>query len=218
MDSEQVAKYLQDNPQFFEEYAPLLADMVIPHPHGGRAVPISERQLITLREKNRMLEIKLKELIQFGEENDAISDKLHQLTLEVIAAENFEGVLQALYAHLNNNFAIPYATLRLWGKVPEHSYQSEYTATTQELRDYTEKLAQPYCGPQAVFDIPTWFGDSVEKLNSFAFIALRDEQAFGLLVLASEDPQRFYPEMGTLYLQRLAEVISASLPRHLIGT
>jgi uncharacterized protein YigA (DUF484 family) len=218
MNSEQVAQYLQDNPQFFEEYAPMLADIVIPHPHGGRAVPISERQLITLREKNRMLEAKLKELIQFGEENDAIGDKFHRLTLSVIAAQDFESVLNALYSHLKENFEIPHAALRLWGKVPEHSYQTEYTATTQELRDYAEKLKQPYCSHQAIFDIPSWFGDAIENLNSFAFIVLRTEKTFGLLVLASEDPQRFYPEMGTLYLQRLAEVVSMALPRHLKET
>jgi uncharacterized protein YigA (DUF484 family) len=43
---------------------------------------------------------------------------------------------------------------------------------------------------------------------------MRDGGVFGLLALASEDPQRFFPEMGTLYLKRLAELISAALARH----
>ena len=48
-------RYLQDNPGFFEEYAELLAQIYIPHPHGGRAIPIAERQILTLREKSKML-------------------------------------------------------------------------------------------------------------------------------------------------------------------
>jgi uncharacterized protein YigA (DUF484 family) len=32
-----------------------------------------------------------------------------------------------------------------------------------------------------------------------------------LLLLASEDPQRFYSGMGTLFLERLGELISAAL-------
>jgi hypothetical protein len=28
----------------------------------------------------------------------------------------------------------------------------------------------------------------------------RDDKTFGLLALGSEDPERFYPEMGTLYV------------------
>jgi len=52
-------------------------------------------------------------------------------------------------------------------------------------------------------------------LRSFSYLPLRDDAAFGLLALASEDPQSFYPEMGTLYLKRLADFISAALARHL---
>jgi uncharacterized protein YigA (DUF484 family) len=54
-------------------------------------------------------------------------------------------------------------------------------------------------------------------LRSFAYIPLRSEQKFGLLALASEDPQRFYPEMGTLYLRRLGEIAAAGLMRNRAG-
>ena len=43
---------------------------------------------------------------------------------------------------------------------------------------------------------------------------LRDGDAFGLLALASEDAQRFYPEMGTLYLKRLGELVAAAIAHH----
>jgi len=39
-----MAHYLKQHPEFFEEYADLLATIFIPHPHGGRAIPISERK------------------------------------------------------------------------------------------------------------------------------------------------------------------------------
>ena len=38
--------------------------------------------------------------------------------------------------------------------------------------------------------------------------------AFGMLALASEDPRRFYADMGTLYLRRVGELISVHvIPR-----
>jgi hypothetical protein len=52
-------------------------------------------------------------------------------------------------------------------------------------------------------------------LRSFAYVALKGSQAFGLLAMASEDARRFYPEMGTLYLKRLGELGSAALARYL---
>jgi uncharacterized protein YigA (DUF484 family) len=36
-----------------------------------------------------------------------------------------------------------------------------------------------------------------------------------LLVLASEDKQRFYPEMGTVFLQRIAEAVASALHPYL---
>ena len=35
----------------------------------------------------------------------------------------------------------------------------------------------------------------------------------GVLAMASEDAQRFYPEMGTLYLARIGELVAAALRR-----
>src|SRR6185436_14206630 len=72
MRPEDIARYLKDHPEFFEAYADMIGEISIPHPHGGRAIPISERQIISLREKNKVLEGKLRELVEYGEENDTI--------------------------------------------------------------------------------------------------------------------------------------------------
>ena len=66
----------------------------MPHPHGGRAIPLSERQVISLREKNRALEAKLAELIQFGEENDAIGEKVQRLALALLGSRDLDGMLR----------------------------------------------------------------------------------------------------------------------------
>ncbi|HZQ61840.1 MAG TPA: DUF484 family protein, partial [Casimicrobiaceae bacterium] len=81
MEADSVAEYLKQHPQFFEEYADVMAEIFVPHPHGGHAIPIAERQIIALRERNNELEQRLRELIRFGNENDAISEKLHRSTL-----------------------------------------------------------------------------------------------------------------------------------------
>ena len=107
MKSDEVAQYLQDNPQFFEDYADLMSRVVIPHPHGGRTISITERQMLSLRDKNRQLEAKLGELLQFGEENDVISEKMHRLGVAVIAAGTFQSVIHTLNFHLRDDFAIP---------------------------------------------------------------------------------------------------------------
>ena len=114
MNSEEVARYLKDHPEFFEEYADLLGSIYIPHPHGGRAIPLSERQMLTLREKSKVLEGKLRQLVQFGEENDSIGERLHRVTLALLNARDVSTLLDTLYANLQRDFAIPAVTVRAW--------------------------------------------------------------------------------------------------------
>ena len=214
MDADAVADYLKQHPEFFEEYADLLAEIYVPHPHGGHAIPIAERQIVALRKKNDELESKLRELIQFGSENDSISEKLHRSTLALFSAADLETTLGVLYQSLEDDFHVPEVSLRLWGRVPEQSYLPELAATSQELRDYAATLGAPYCGANAPFESREWF-EGTQALASFAFLPLRTHQTFGLLALGSDDPQRFYPGMGTMYLTRLSELASVAAARFL---
>jgi uncharacterized protein YigA (DUF484 family) len=212
MRSEDVARYLQDHPEFFEQHADMLASVSIPHPHGGRAIPLSERQMVSLREKNRILESKLRELVRFGEENDAIGEKVHRVALELMRATNFDTLLKALYFNLREDFAVPHVALRLWTDW-DHPPAPEFGAASQEVKVFAESLNHPYCSARPMFETGMWFGESEAAIKSFAYVPMREQKVFGMLVLASEDPQRFYPEMGTLYLKRLGELIGTSLRR-----
>jgi uncharacterized protein YigA (DUF484 family) len=214
MKPEEVARYLKDNPEFFEHYADTLAEIYIPHPHGGRAISISERQILTLREKGKQLEGKLRDVIQFGEENDAISEKVHRMSLALLASTDIRALLNAVYLSLREDFAVPHVALRAW-RAEGHAGLPEFEAVSEASREFATSLTQPYCSSHAVVDTAALFGEAGAHLRSFSYVPLRDRETFGLLALASEDPQRFYPEMGTLYLKRMGDLIAAAVVRHL---
>jgi len=209
--ADDVARYLQENPVFFEEYADLLSQIYVPHPHGGQAIPLSDRQVMSLREKAKALEGKLAELIQFGEENDVISEKVHRLAVALLSARTLPTALHELYYNLREDFAIPHASLRLWRGAGD---RAEFRPSSAELRDFAAKLDEPFCGPNANFEAAAWFDEAAPHIRSVAFMPLRElDETFGLLALASEDSARFYPEMGTLYLKRIGEMVSAAMLR-----
>jgi uncharacterized protein YigA (DUF484 family) len=212
MKSEEVAAWLKEHPEFFERYAGELAEITIPHPHGGRAIPIAERQTLALREKNRQLETKLREVIQFGEENDAISEKVHRISTALLAASDIRGALNVVQLNLREDFAVPHVALRVWRGGPDGL--TEFAPVSDATRQFAGGIAHPHCGA-APADVAGLFGDAASHLRSFACIPLRDTETFGLLSLASEDAQRFYPEMGTLYLARLGELVGAAIARYL---
>lgn len=215
MTPDAVATFLQDHPEFFEQYADTLADIYIPHPHGGRAIPISERQILTLRERCKLLETKLREIIQFGEENDAIGEKVHRLTLALLGARDLATVVSAVSYNLREDFAVPHVGLRAWdaqGAVAA----PELSATGAPTRELVSTLTGPHCAHHTAEGIAEdLFGETAPQLKSFAFIPLRASETFGVLALASEDAERFYPEMGTVFLKRIADMVGTAVLRHL---
>jgi hypothetical protein len=212
--AEQVAEYLTRNPGFFEQNVDILTNLQIPHPHGGRAVSIGERQLLALREKSKILEDKLHELITFGEENDAVGEKVHRLACRLIEATSMDAALDTLYLDLLDHFAVPHVAVRLWNVAEENPDTKEFALVPVEMRQFVEQMTAPYCGQHAVYESQAWFGEAASHLKSFALVPLaHDRITFGVVALASEDPKRFYAEMGTLYLARIGELVSHALWR-----
>lgn len=206
MKAEDVAEFLQNNPAFFEAYSQMLSDIVIPHPYGGRTISLSERQMLTLRERVKELEKKLHELLEYAKENDGLQAKLHQFTLALFGAHDLSGLQNATALALQEVFSVPHAVVHVWKEQPPSA----------EVLSFTEEHAQPVCVHQAVLDTAKWFGEAEGHLRSFAYMPLRaDNQSIGLLIIASEDAKRFYPEMGTVFLQRIADIVSAALRPHL---
>ena len=202
MKAEEVAQYLQNNPQFFEEHGETLAQINLPHPHGGRTISLGERQLLALREKNKELEKRLSEMIAFAQSNEVLQHKVHEFVVALFAARDLE-TLQEMIPHLLRDiFSIPHTVLRLWQAEPPSA----------EVLAFADAQQQPVCLHHPAHDTAAWFGEHAPQLHSYAYLPLRAGiETIGLLVLASEDKQRFYPEMGTVFLQRIAEAAASAL-------
>jgi uncharacterized protein YigA (DUF484 family) len=214
MTADDVARFLRTHPKFFDQHPDLLEAIQVPHPYGGRAIPLAERQTVALREKLKVVEGKLGEVIKFAEENDAISEKVHRLSAALAGARDFPALVHSLYFHLREDFAVPHVVLRVWGKaVPADFPEAE--AVSEAQRQHAETMAAPQCGAAAGNAFLPWFGEAAEHVRSLALVPLGQTAAFGLLALGSEDPQRFFPEMGTLYLRRIGELCAAGVTARL---
>ena len=118
MRTEDIAQYLQDNPQFFEQHAEMLSQITLPHPHGGRTISLSERQLLTLRERVKELEKKLHDLLEFAKENDALQLKVHQFNCALYDAPDRATLRNLIVQNFRDIFASPHVALHLWQDEP----------------------------------------------------------------------------------------------------
>jgi uncharacterized protein YigA (DUF484 family) len=210
MNADDIARYLRTHPQFFDQHPGLLESISVPHPYGGRAIPLAERRTVALREKLKLAEGRLAELLQFGQENDAISEKVHRLSVALAGAKDFPALAASLYFHLREDFAVPHVALRVWGKSVPADFE-EAQAVDEAQRQHAATMGAPQCGAAAGNPFLSWFREAGEHVRSMALVPLGQTAVFGMLALGSEDPKRFFPEMGTLYLRRIGELCAAGV-------
>ena len=210
MNAEDVARYLRDNPDFLSDHGELFTRLTVPHPrHGGQAISLAERQLHALRDKIGQLEQKLSELIRFGEENDDISEKVHRLAVALLVARSTDGVRHAVHNSLQEDFSVPHVALCLWR---EGTGEGESVTVGEAARNAVAALRHPYCGAPDNIEVLGWFGEAAPHVRSIALIPLTHRgQTVGALALGSAESERFYPEMGTLYLGRIGDLVAAAM-------
>jgi uncharacterized protein YigA (DUF484 family) len=210
-----IANFLANTPDFFERHAELLATVQLSSGHGARAVSLQERQAGMLRDKIKALEAKMVEMIRNGSENVAIADKLQQCTLNLLLTAHARDLPDTIVREIQAQFAVPQAAVKVWHVNGIFSMEDFSTGVSEDTQTFASSLTAPYCGVNSGFEAVNWLPEPAQAM-SVALIPLRPgkaSQAFGMLVLASPDPERFSASMGTDFLERIGELAGAALSR-----
>ena len=213
-----IANYLANTPDFFGRHAQLLASVQLTSPHGNRAVSLQERQAEMLREKIKVLEHRLMDMVRNGTENVVIADRLHRWARDLFRVQSGRALPATIAAEIRSQFLVPQVAIKVWDVDSRYGGEAFAEGVSEDAKTFASSLTQPYCGVNSGFEAVGWLDDTAMAL-SLALIPLRDGPvnsagaAFGMLVLASPDPQRFQSGMGTDFLERIAELSSAALSR-----
>lgn len=212
---QEIVEYLIHQPAFFERHADLLATVQLCSPHSGRTVSLQERQAEMLRDKIKSMELRLMEMVRYGNENMLIADKLQRFTVSLLRAGRAVELPEKIVQHMQNDFMVPQAAIRLW-KINGLFSDRDFTqGISDEVVNFASSIHEPYCGINSDFEAGKWL-ENPDLVGSMAMIALRqssNHDAFGMLVLGSPDPQRYHAGIGTDFLQRIGQLCSAALTR-----
>ncbi|MFM8610137.1 MAG: DUF484 family protein [Burkholderiaceae bacterium] len=213
-----IANFLANSPDFFERHAQLLAAVQLTSPHGNRAVSLQERQAEMLREKIKALEQRIMEMVRHGNDNMVIADRMQRWILTLLRVSETRELPQRLADELARQFIVPQVAIRVWGVDEVYADEGFASGASDDAKAFASSLSAPYCGINNDFEAVRWLPDS-SVAASVALLPLRagainsPGAAFGMLVLASPDSQRFHSGMGTDFLERIAELASAALSR-----
>lgn len=213
-----IANYLANNPDFFQRHAELLATVTFTSPHSKRTVSLQERQAEMLREKIKHLEGSIMSMIRNGNENVILSDKVFRWARSLFTTTDNAALPNQIVSEIKDQFSVPQAGIRVWGVADAFAGQDFAQGVSDDAKVFASSLMEPFCGLNTGFEAVNWVEDP-SNVSSLALIPLRSGTlgstvpAFGMLVLASMDSQRFNSAMGTEFLARIGELSSAALAR-----
>lgn len=210
--AQDIADYLQAQPGFFEQHADVFANLSVPHPNQARAISLGERQVLTLRARAKEQELRLAQLLRNAAANERINASMMQWCARMLAETDAMQLPAHIIRSLGDLFDIPAIALRVWD-LPLMADSEFAQDVTDSVREYAQSLSHPYCGPMDGQHAASWLGTPPASLAILALRTQPGQAPIGLLVLGSEDPERFSAEMATDFLDTIAQLAGASLNR-----
>lgn len=214
LDSESVAAYLRQHPEFFVDHEELIPELRIPH-QPGEAVSLVERQVKLLRERNIEMRHRLSQLMDVARDNDRLFDKTRRLVLDLLDANTLEEVVGAIEDSLRHEFQVPFVSLILFSDSTLPVGRSVSSAEAHQAIGGLLVAGKTICGVLRAHELEFLFGaEEGTKVGSAAVVSLNHQGQHGLLAIGSPDPQHYKSSLGTLFLSYIAEVLARVLPRH----
>lgn len=207
-----VAEYLKNHEDFFQQYPDILLMMKLGEQPEG-SISLVERQMKGLRQRNREFEEELQQVIRNAQDNQHLLQQTISLTINLIPCDNLDDLTTTLLQQMDDLFEIKFSKLLLDATVFEgkSDLAVDMAPIRKVLGDNFPKQ-QPVCGRLKSADKQALF-DEKTNVNSAAILPLGDKGQLGILVLGSEDSTHFDPEMGDLFLLLIADLLSRLLNR-----
>ena len=210
-----IAEYLRQNPTFLKDFPDIAMSLEIPREQGP-AASLASYQLDVLRGKNRALERRLAELIEIAGANEQLVMQVHSLTMGLLRADSLLDSLRNVVAGLTVDFETNMVRVVLLGDyqdLPAAPWLRVETDGIEALPAFSEFFERkgPLVGRLAADKLYYLFGKQAESLQSAALIRIGSQ---GMLAIGSEDPNRFHPGMGTMFLKLIGESVNAAIHRN----
>ena len=205
--AEQVSQYLVENPDFFIQHPSILEALQIPHLQKG-SVSLVELQSEQLRKKVRLLNYKLSQLIGIAKQNEKIYRAYADLNLRLLTCKDVGEMLLKLQETLQDELGLASVELKL--------FSGANALPELQQRLFMEKRVKqgPYFfGRLSQHEKQLMFGNEVAE--SVALILLGEHRNLGVLAVGSRNADHFTPDMDTLLLNQLREVLNVVLPEKL---
>ena len=216
-----VREYLEANPDFFERHGALLSSLSVPH-GSGEAISLVERQVSMLRQKEFKLQRQFKELIEVARANDTLAAKIHELSLQLMAAKELDATISAIEKAMRSGFGADQSILVLFNDptmfqdIDAGRFFRVIERNDEAIKPFDTFLngSGPRCGQVRDSQREFLFHDDSDEIGSVAMVPLGKNAQIGFLAIGSADADRFHPGMSIDFLARVGDLVAGALARY----
>lgn len=197
-----VYDYLQDHPEFFQQYPQLLSSLRLPHQQRG-SVSLVERQLELQREKIQALEDDITRLMSVARQNEQIFLAFNQLQAQLYQAKTLQDAQDSLQQFTDAMPQVQQCRLLCFNDQQSAAeFQLLLSRRLNQQGIYLGRLNKEE--QQGLFP---------PQIHSVALILVSSaEQPLALLAFGSEQDDHFQPAMDKLFISHLATILAQLLP------
>jgi uncharacterized protein YigA (DUF484 family) len=216
-----VREYLEANPDFFEHHGALLSSLSVPH-GSGEAISLVERQVSVLRQKEIKLSRQLKDLIDVARANDTLAAKIHELSLQLMAAKQLDETIASIEEAMRSGFGADQSILVLFNDpamfadIDAGRFFRVVQRSDAILKPFDTFLngSGPRCGQVRDSQREFLFHDDSDEIGSVALVPLGENASIGFLAIGSANADRFHPGMSIDFLARVGDLVAGALARY----
>ena len=227
MNKDQVAVYLNEHPEFFNEYPDLLRKVKrikeedLPIEQMG-TLSLADRIIKRVQNDKENLKSKLEWLFEISRANEKIQDHLYEIEQLILTSTNLEQMVDQLRKEIPNRFGIPSVVVCLVqgsDHFIEDRLRERYIGDLDEtVKFISEETAsgwlEGHLKPVLRGEIKESevFLSSHDLIKSEALIPiLAQETLVGVIAFGSPNAFHFHEGLGTEFLERMADKVAISI-------
>ena len=218
MSEEEVIQYLSKTPDFFVRNTDVLESLTLPHPVNGKVVSLLEYQVHSLRKTTANYRAEFDRLIEVARENEATMQKSRRLVLAGLTCSSLDDLAVIIDDMVRDDFEVSHHALVLFGDFPDSAVRSHKLVEDDVFLSHAAGFSECFCGILPANEMAFLFSDDASSIRSVAVLPLLSRESgevkkCGVLVLGADSKSAFDKEKGTMFLQYLADLLSAILLR-----
>lgn len=216
---QEIIDYLRKHPDFFVEHPEVLSSLNIPHiTYGDNISSLVEYQIIRLRQQLIGLHENKGVLEQLSDKNKKFTAGIHALSLQLLSSENLNDFYIIMSKGFKNLYSANRVLLLIFKNVPLNSHHPDmrFLASSSNLNFMFTELFhryKPLCDSLQEEYLQLLFAEEYETVKSTVIVPIMNDSWQGLLILASNETNRYRQGTGLDMLVYIKDIIQLMLHR-----